>query len=175
MKTQKTRAIKFIFTLPYFICLISLSGCQKEKDLSSGGEYYIRFKENGNQKDFRTQAFCVNEVNSIVTVFSGSAASHSNFAAPDVSSVILAAVFLAPAPETGKVYHASDEAFNITYDKNLGSETYESDYENDTELQFTELTATHIRGKFKGKVYLNSSGGTKTIQLTDGDFYLKRE
>jgi hypothetical protein len=190
--------------LPAFLfSILLIEGCKKSNDSpgSPSGGYYISFKANGVQKQYSSQPFAVITYDANEKVYTGLIGAYKNFDATvsdsvqeqlslllfSNSAIAANSTFQDPAKVT-----ASDGSklppVQVTYynDQKLGfltlglfadSTGMVANFPNaiaNGKVTITELTATYAKGTFSGTAFLDTDL-TTTEEITDGEFYVKRD
>lgn len=176
-----------------------LSGCKKDNGKEDEGddepEYYMRFKLNGDQIDYKsslvTQILPVSNKGLYSCVLQG----YGKFP-EEANKNHLGIIIWDEAPLTTTTYRNNQNTENTDGDKvpqvvmsHLSKETTSyislgvppvpipplDKIVSDVQVVITELTDTRISGTFSGTLYMASDGTyTSTVSVTEGKFRLKR-
>jgi hypothetical protein len=167
---MKKAAVFFLALAIFFASITLITSCAKDED---PGEYFMRFKANGNLIEYTNQlgltAGFAQSGNQHVGTISGWNDASSNF------SVLL--YNLAPISETTySGYSASvDGVVGVLFvykEKETGV-VFSSgvDAEFDATTTITEMTDTGVKGTFRGTI---KAAGQSDISITEGSFFVKR-
>jgi hypothetical protein len=173
------------------LILISISSCKKNSDSGGGNpltDFYLRFKNNGVQNEYKAHAegnfnrasganynsivgatkvqFEATKSNMVVAVTTvGKAAlnkTYTNYTTATAGLEKAKLLQLAFYDETGKFFMSwGDEYLSLMPAGSVA----------DARLTITESTSAYIKGTFSGTLF--TSGYTSKITITDGEFYLK--
>jgi hypothetical protein len=176
------------------LIVLAFAGCNKSS--SEDGEYYVKFKVNGQQVEYRKQimnnnvllinagadGFYYATITGMLDTHDGASSFLNNFIQISVKDTV--------AVRQGFVYNLHDGVTNngfnhpriiLTYTDDGGT-TYtasmlRSSYPNinilnETQVVFSEINGSHAKGTFTATA-LKSGSLTETIAITDGEFYLK--
>lgn len=167
---MKNRMKFFLYTSLILMLILAVS-CAKDDEIP--GEYYMRFKANGNSVEYTYQlgliaSFSQSE-NQYVGTISGMNDASSNFSLLLYDNV----------PITESVYSGYDVSVGGTVgvlfahkEKESGavfSSGVTADY--DARVTLTEITETGVKGTFSGIV---KATGHPDINISDGSFFVKR-
>jgi len=182
------RALSYaIVLLPFFFLL----SCKKNNDGSGSGgsEYYMKFKIDGTQVEYRGQAECnFNKVTASSHAASFAGLKETLVAGKNNMSLILGTDGENKTGVTYTCYTTTSagaekaKVLNIVYIDDAGK-TYMSWMEEfsaaippgtktEAQLIVTEASAAALKGNFSGTLYNNDF--TKALSITNGEFYLRR-
>ncbi len=187
--------MKSIFSI--LVATLLLSACSKKSSEGEGeGEYYIRFKVNGVQKEYNApivnnnvtffyiqeHGFYYGNISGVLELTGSAGQPAKNFMQISVKDTVQI--------ETGKVYklhegvgygginHArilltyADEN-GVTYGATLLRSSYPGvEILNEAEVTFTEITSTYAKGVFNA-IAVRSTQLNDAIEITDGEFHLQ--
>jgi hypothetical protein len=182
---KKFISISWIAVLAFF-----LMSCSKDDDDTGtmAGDYYFRFKLNGQQMDYTDPKIGHNLSGSFNLVdsegiYTTSAVAMKTY--PTINKNTLSIVLAHPAEfQTGIDYTNFDASGNVVtqvfvlgyYDANsvfYHAEVYSISLfggETDAKVRFSELTSTNMKGTFSGTLY-DQSG---SVKVTQGEFNVPR-
>ncbi len=163
--------MKFSLYTSLIVMMIFVAGCAKDDE--TPGEYYIRFKANGNSVEYTYQlgltAGFAQSGNQYVGTINGMDDASSNF------SLLL----YNNAPITESTYSGYDVSVEGTvgvlfiYKEKESGVVFISgvtdDY--DTRVTLSEITETGVKGTFSGVV---KATGHPDITISDGSFFVKK-
>lgn len=162
-----------IFCAPVLLCLLFLwTGCSKKDDPGTGSAYYMRFKANGKQVEYKT-------------------GTQAAFAGNSGLFDCLLAGFSSNSDLGITIFDHEDIRAGMTYDGEILSGTgtpmaaivYQDEQGNTyssgnisaypdaaAEVVLSEIASGYVKGHFSGVVYNDQT----KIAITDGEFYLMR-
>lgn len=151
------------------ILFISCKNDGSDKDDSVTENFYLKAKVNGQLKEFKFDAIASLPPNG--NSIAGYAKETSDMPFPAISFEITEPTSIGvrryTEPHDGMIFRLSIDGF-LTYHSQHG-ET------NDFVIDITEITSHHIKGTFNGKVFLAQATEPTYFNLTEGEFYLKRD
>jgi hypothetical protein len=162
------QTIFFIGCIALFSILVG--SCKTDEDDNSNSGYFIRFKANGTQVEFKEQT-------SLVAAFAKSGIQHNGvFSGGKNLSNIVLQVFDNKAIEattfTGYTISGSSiVAELISYNDNTGANYTQGSVGSNATITISEITATTVRGTFSSTV---KSAGKPDISITQGEFFVWR-
>lgn len=189
-----------------FCFLIFLSSCKKDKenagsDNNPKGSYYIRFKANGIQQEFKSLPIAQSSYNSSQQVYVTGLLAYTDSSKTDqnlVNIVIMSttplsagAIYKDPlktlsgadkVPQVIITYNDAQEksflSMGLFSDEAGNFSTFIPDYDKlvaDANVTITEVTSTFVKGTFSGTVFNldSNSNVVSKMPLTDGEFYLQ--
>jgi hypothetical protein len=170
---------KRYFIYPFYLLaavfmFTAISGCTKKKDQDTGNPYYMRFKANGKQIEYRpgAQAAFIHQDNLYSCVLSGFVTNSNLSVSLFDFSPITTNVTYTEKILTG----ASMVVFNtlIGYQDDQGilyNSVNSTAHPNaNARVTISEITNGYVKGVFTAVVCKDQL----TIKITDGEFYLKR-
>jgi hypothetical protein len=168
-----------------FIAIFLFANCTKTQSLDENGDYYMKFKLNGAQKEYRWAVGAVITENLNGTIISG--VTLSGALNPSLDEVIAIAVTDVTS-STIKINHGYTTSFDIdnglkvalgiNFDDGSGVEVSETDplLIVPNQVIITELTDTYVKGRFKGELVEDENGNNlpQKRMITDGEFFAQR-
>lgn len=167
------------FTLLIAILLITgLNSCKKESnnDTSNGSEYYLKFKKNGNWITWKN-ALCelgADLDDNTKTDFGFQGASDDNAEGFGISFQVEGASI----PQG--TYHSDDYFMPIDYTISQNNHTtWYSDHTSGEpassySVTLSSINSTTIKGSFTGNFLVNDDDDADKLNITEGEFFLKR-
>lgn len=183
-----------VSALSRFVWLVSflsicLTSCNNDSDDDNNvvpdEEYYVRFKVNGVQKDYKSLAdVMLNEKNSgglyqfsmvgLENFYEGGTTNNLTLSILDPEPVASQVEYTNYAPTSGEEERVQililtylDEA-GVAYTA-LGDEFAILGVISDSKTTITEITETAMKGTFSGTLY--NIDRTKTVEITEGEFW----
>jgi hypothetical protein len=182
--------------------MMLITGCKKSNDADpgsgSGDDYYLKFKADGTQKEFKSQALIALQAkkdNLYSAVLQGYKDFEGQGAKDELGMIVMSnheivqgSSFQDPQKSTDKdgmpipklIMNFNDPSNNgylsmgTLADEN-GTVLLFPEVVADAKLTISELTSKYAKGTFSGTVYLSTDANLKTkIKITEGEFYLKR-
>lgn len=177
--------------LYYLIVFALIAGCSKdetENDENTEFDYFIRYKENGQPKEYKFEITAnmipetavtgaLNEkVNDTVSfqyegdVFTSLINARAGLD-PKTAEVFMFAVFTEDLIGTN-VSYSEDNTLGIIAYFNDGTNLYSSESEgsNDVEITWTSISDIEARGTFSGTLFQENSNSS--LEITDGKFFV---
>ncbi|MGC4038818.1 MAG: hypothetical protein QM764_22870 [Chitinophagaceae bacterium] len=189
----------FHFLALFFLFAVTIPGCKKEDNPGGGedspGNYYIKFKADGQQKTFEKDAVSLFNASDADTLFSTILGggleennNKSNFFAILLGTskpVVTGDTYVnfLPAPSGSVMAEALGFTYNDADKKSFadfgdGISYFLYGVHSDGHLQITELTTEYAKGTFSGLLFnVDTSiapSSAERILITEGKFYLKR-
>jgi len=203
MAIFSTRFCRFSFLPGIILPLVllfsfALAGCSKnngnEEDEDPGSSYYIRFKIDGVQKEYKSNL--VSQIlpisnkllySAVMSGFQDNAALDKNL----LSMIIWSREPIAAktyknendvansdgdkVPEILVTYYDNDKVGYLSLGKPFSTQPPFDKIVSDAEIVITNLTDAYISGRFSGTVYKSTDGTyTQKLVVTEGQFNLKR-
>lgn len=172
------------------VILVTITSCKKENDTDdSGSGYYVKFKANGMQVEYKGYAEgnfnklasgkYVSTLSGLNEAFVGTrnnmSIALSTVAQNDVNITYTNYASSSPATQKaaalGLAYYDDKGVFFMTWSDEFAS-ALPDDVETVATCIFTEQTDKHLKGNFTGKMY-NEDFSVK-LDITDGEFFVKR-
>lgn len=183
----------FLFAISLFL----LPACKKDaparNDEDIPGNYYIKFKADGEEKVFEKDAVSAFNVSDSDTLFSAilGAGMQQNNNASNFFAVLLgtadpvlpgqAFVNISPAPSGSIAAESLVLAYNDAAGKQFGEigdaiTFFLYGVHSESKIQVTELTNEHAKGTFSALLFDSNASGSSAarIRITEGKFYLQR-
>ncbi len=151
--------------------MLAMGACKKGDPRPPEGDYYVKFKLDGAQRDFRTTVVAYKHEQRIetTTVYSISIA---GVGAPgNVTSSLTVAATAFNTPISEKTYRG--DAIGVIYlprydrEDSFGADGHHDDFT----LSIDEMTGDYVKGKFSGKISPSDGNGSTQLSITDGEFY----
>ncbi|MBS1597617.1 MAG: hypothetical protein JST75_05295 [Bacteroidetes bacterium] len=185
-----------------FSLVLAITGCKKTNDAnnngSGSGDYYLRFKADGQQKEYKSEAL-IQILKKTDGLYSAVLQGYLDFAGQgtkdefgiivqDSNPIMQGSSFADPQKcinEEGDtltklIMNYNDPSKNgylsmgFMADKNGVNPLFPSVVA-DAKLTISELTSDHAKGTFSATVYLSTDVTlTANVKITSGEFYLKR-
>lgn len=151
-----------------FALLMMFNACKKEENSNDG--YMMRFKVNGAQVEFKTQASLVAAFGQSGNIFNGV------FTGYDAKSNISLQVYdnKAISETTFSGYALVGSSFVgalIGYQDNDGTLYTQGSINSDATIKISEMSSTTVRGTFSGTL---KASGKSDIAITNGEFFVWR-
>lgn len=187
------KKIKYTILFAAAFIISGSTACKKKDDLvEPAGKYYMTFKVNGAAKEFRDGVLSnfnsASSDNEYITALLGGKndgdpnhnifaiglttkgqnkinVTYTNYKTSTAGSEKAVLVLFSYMDENGTNYSAA-------FDDDILSSSYPDAVAN-SQIIITEATSTYVKGKFSGAIY--SSGFTKRLDITDGEFYLEED
>jgi len=189
----------FVITIGF---MITIAGCKKSNDTNngsgSGDDYYLKFKADGTQKEFKSQAL-ITLLAKKDGLYSAVLQGYKDFEGQGTKDelgmivmtndeIVQGNTFQDPQKATDKdgmpipklIMNFNDPSSNGylsmgTLSDENGTVVLFPDVVADAKLTISELTSGYAKGTFSGTVYLSTDANLKTkVKITEGEFYLKR-
>ncbi len=159
-------------TLFVMVCMMSLAGCKKQNPEPPAGEYYMKFKLDGAQKDYRYTVVAYKHEQTIDnnTVYGLSIAGVTEQGGTTSSLTISIATMnnaiskrTYQGEEIGVIYVPSYSQVDISY----GADGHHDNFS----ITIDEIDSQHVKGKFSGKISRSDGGAGPQPTITEGVFY----
>lgn len=165
-----------------FLCITLGFSCSKSTDDNGGGgnKYYVKFQADGEKREYSGVAVMSFTQQPDYVLYQLSGLKSSTEIIGMSMTITTDKVIQPPASFTTEPWQSSSGVSRISlllgiHDEDkltyvsfvAGAQNYPAT------ATITELTNDHIKGNFSGKV--TNSSFTKSIDITNGEFYLKRQ
>jgi hypothetical protein len=161
-----------ILSLLSVLVVLFTTSCSNDDDNGNNGgnnQYYIKTKINGELTEYKYDASAALPING--NTISGYAKALPNQPFPAFS-------FEITDPTGIKVQNYSEPNGDMIFRLSLeGTITYHSQHGGveDFNINISEITNNHVKGTFSGKVFLAQSSDGTNFNLTEGEFFLRRD
>jgi hypothetical protein len=201
---NRTRRFLKTIAIIAFSSMMAITGCKKTNDANnnnpgSGTDYFLKFKADGTQKEFKSSALIQLLKKNNDGLYSAVLEGYKDYAGQGTKDE-LGMIILSDDPIVqGSSYQDPQKCVNVNgdtltklimnfndpsnngylsmgtlADKN-GVITLFPNVVADAKLTISELTSDYAKGTFSSTVYLSTDATLTTkINITDGEFYLKR-
>jgi len=153
------------------ILAIASFSCKKDDNNATAGKYYVKFKADGQAVEFvdqqRLQAAIGNSGSQhVLTVMGFTPNSNASLVINDIQPITV-------GNYDGYVLQSGGVVGTVIAYQNTAGETFGTNGANpEVAATVVLFNNAEVKGTFSGVIKQN--GGTKTIQITEGEFFVKR-
>lgn len=165
---MKTKSVTLFFKLSIIIFMISCSNNDNDNDNGNNQHYYIKAKVNGQLTEYKIDAKADLPLNGNTILGYAKSVPNQPFPAFDFEITDLTGVKVQnyTEPNNSMIFRLAIEG-TVTYHSQHGGVE-------DFNINITEITNSHVKGTFSGKVFLAQTTDGTNFNLTEGEFFLKR-